>query len=74
VKATHWQEDRMAARDPTRLERERQQHESDNLDHSLEETFPSSDPVSPFIPARTPEEEPPVPHFPRQRRRKPTSQ
>ena len=39
--------------------RERKQHESDNqdeaLDEALEETFPASDPVSPFIPAKTPD-------------------
>lgn len=34
----------------------RKNHESDNLDHALEETFPSSDPVSPFVPAKTPED------------------
>lgn len=33
----------------------RKHHESDNLDDSLEETFPASDPVSPFIPARVPD-------------------
>ena len=30
----------------------RKQHESDNQDEALEETFPASDPVSPFIPAK----------------------
>ena len=30
----------------------RKQHESDNQDEALDETFPASDPVSPFIPAR----------------------
>jgi len=34
---------------------ERKEHESENQDEALEETFPASDPVSPFIPARTPE-------------------
>ena len=37
---------------------ERQQrkgHESDNQDEALEETFPASDPVSPFVPAKPPE-------------------
>jgi len=29
----------------------RKRHESDNVDESLEETFPASDPVSPFVPA-----------------------
>ena len=33
----------------------RKQHESDNQDESLEETFPASDPVSPFIPTRAPD-------------------
>lgn len=36
-------------------ERERRKrHESDNLDAALEETFPASDPVSPFVPERLP--------------------
>lgn len=35
--------------------RERKRHESDNQDEALEETFPASDPVSPFVPARNPE-------------------
>lgn len=30
----------------------RKRHESENLDDALEETFPASDPVSPFVPAR----------------------
>lgn len=30
---------------------QRKRRESDNLDEALEETFPASDPVSPFIPA-----------------------
>lgn len=34
--------------------RKRKQHESENQDQALEETFPASDPVSPFIPARAP--------------------
>ena len=39
----------------TRTERrDRKQHESDNLDEALEETFPSSDPISPFVPAKGP--------------------
>jgi hypothetical protein len=29
----------------------RKRHESDNLDEALAETFPASDPVSPFVPA-----------------------
>lgn len=28
---------------------------SDNQDKALEETFPASDPVSPFVPAKLPE-------------------
>jgi hypothetical protein len=35
--------------------RQRKQHESDNQDEALDETFPASDPASPFIPAKTPE-------------------
>ena len=39
----------------TRAERaERKEKESANLDQALEETFPSSDPVSPFVPAKAP--------------------
>jgi hypothetical protein len=30
---------------------QRKRHESDNLDEALVETFPASDPVSPFVPA-----------------------
>jgi hypothetical protein len=33
-------------------------HTDDNQDEALDETFPASDPVSPFIPARRP---PPAP-------------
>lgn len=36
--------------------RERKRREAENHDEALEETFPSSDPVSPFIPSRTPGE------------------
>jgi len=35
----------------------RKQEESDNQDHALEETFPASDPVSPFIPAKAPSDD-----------------
>lgn len=35
---------------------ERKAKESANLDQALEETFPSSDPVSPFVPAKAPVE------------------
>ncbi|WP_372017796.1 hypothetical protein [Pseudoxanthomonas sp. 10H] len=34
--------------------RERKEHESRNQDEALEETFPASDPVSPFVPAKVP--------------------
>ena len=34
--------------------RQRKEHESRNQDEALEETFPASDPVSPFVPARLP--------------------
>jgi hypothetical protein len=33
---------------------QRKQRESRNQDEALEETFPASDPVSPFIPAKSP--------------------
>ena len=35
--------------------RRRKEHESENQDQALEETFPASDPVSPFVPAKLPE-------------------
>jgi hypothetical protein len=35
---------------PSQL-RERRQHAEDNFDEALEETFPASDPVSPFVSA-----------------------
>lgn len=34
--------------------RSRKAHASENQDEALEETFPASDPVSPFIPAKRP--------------------
>ncbi|MHB1057671.1 MAG: hypothetical protein ACYC0F_07305 [Rhodanobacter sp.] len=37
----------------------RKDKESDNQDEALQETFPASDPVSPFIPAKMPEIESP---------------
>ena len=40
---------------------ERKAKESANLDDALEETFPSSDPVSPFVPARAPDAASPGP-------------
>lgn len=36
-------------------EHRRKQHEDRNQDEALEETFPASDPVSPFVPAKVPE-------------------
>lgn len=35
---------------PERARRKR--HSNENLDEALEETFPASDPVSPFVPAK----------------------
>jgi hypothetical protein len=35
--------------------KERKVHESENQDQALEETFPASDPVSPFVPAKAPD-------------------
>ncbi|HET6397606.1 MAG TPA: hypothetical protein VFF91_12315 [Pseudoxanthomonas sp.] len=35
--------------------RRRKHHESKNQDEALEETFPASDPVSPFVPAKVPD-------------------
>lgn len=34
--------------------RERKEKESGNQDEALEETFPASDPTSPFVPAKVP--------------------
>lgn len=42
-------------RAPTETEqqrRDRKSHENSNQDEALEETFPASDPVSPFVPAK----------------------
>jgi hypothetical protein len=33
-------------------ERKQRGHTSENLDEALEETFPASDPISPFVPAK----------------------
>lgn len=33
----------------------RKRHESGNQDQSLQETFPASDPTSPFIPSKAPD-------------------
>ncbi len=46
-------EDRSKTREETPAEkRRRKRHESSNQDEALEETFPASDPVSPFVPAK----------------------
>ncbi|TBR39496.1 MULTISPECIES: hypothetical protein [Dyella] len=47
-------EDRKKESEAERAARKRA--ESENQDHSLEETFPASDPVSPFIPAKAPKD------------------
>lgn len=44
-----------APRGTSREDDKRKQHESEDLDEALEETFPASDPVSPFIPAKSPD-------------------
>ncbi|MDQ3286810.1 MAG: hypothetical protein M3Q42_00870 [Pseudomonadota bacterium] len=31
------------------------QHQSDLQDEAVEETFPASDPIAPFVPSRTPD-------------------
>jgi hypothetical protein len=49
---TNYGEETPAAR------QQRKAEESRNQDEALEETFPASDPVSPFIPAKVPEAEP----------------
>jgi hypothetical protein len=36
----------------TPQERQRRGHTNENLDEALEETFPASDPISPFVPAK----------------------
>jgi len=38
--------------EPPRMRVQRKLHADDNLDEALEETFPASDPVSPFVPAK----------------------
>ena len=40
---------------PDSDEQERQDRADENQDEALEETFPASDPVSPFVPAKLPE-------------------
>ncbi|KAF1008924.1 MAG: hypothetical protein GAK28_00556 [Luteibacter sp.] len=44
-----------ASKESPLQEKERKTHESENQDQALEETFPASDPVSPFVPAKAPD-------------------
>ncbi|WP_040673216.1 MULTISPECIES: hypothetical protein [Rhodanobacter] len=46
-----------AAPETPAMRAQRKARESDNQDEALEETFPASDPVSPFVPAKVPEVE-----------------
>lgn len=46
-----------AAPETPATRQQRKAKESDNQDEALQETFPASDPVSPFIPAKVPEPE-----------------
>ncbi len=47
-------EDRDQDETPEQRER-RKRHQSQLQDEAVEETFPASDPVTPFIPARAPD-------------------
>lgn len=47
-----------AAPETAESRQQRKDRESENQDEALEETFPASDPVSPFIPAKMPDPEP----------------
>ena len=38
--------------EPPMQRAQRKLHTDDNLDEALDETFPASDPVSPFVPAK----------------------
>ena len=49
---------RMESTESPAERQERKAKESANLDQALEETFPSSDPVSPFVPAKAPSDAP----------------
>lgn len=44
-----------ATEETPREKRERKEKANENQDEALEETFPASDPVSPFIPAKRPD-------------------
>jgi hypothetical protein len=41
---------------PTSAERSKRKHIDENLEEALRETFPASDPISPFVPALNEEE------------------
>jgi len=56
VDHTHDKHHKAPERESQGQRAERKRHESDNHDQALEETFPASDPVSPFIPAKAPED------------------
>lgn len=47
--------DEPAGAESSQTRQERKNKESENQDEALEETFPASDPVSPFVPAKMPE-------------------
>lgn len=47
--------DKPASAETEEERRERKRRESENQDEALEETFPASDPVSPFVPAKAPD-------------------
>lgn len=54
-KDTRHPDDKSPRKTETAEEREqRKKKESENQEEALEETFPASDPVSPFIPAKAP--------------------
>lgn len=55
-KDNHCPDDGPQAPESERERRQRKAKESENQDEALEETFPASDPVSPFIPAKPPQE------------------
>lgn len=54
-KDPHIDRDARALEETTEQCARRKRHESDNLDEALEETFPASDPTSPFVPTKAAE-------------------
>ncbi len=46
--------------EPPHARKERKRHADDNLEEALVETFPASDPISPFVPAKARTEELPA--------------